>query len=213
MIRLLIADDHHLFRQGLKRLLADHADMMVVAEAADVDQVTESVRCGEFDVAVLDLTMPGRDGLEMIAEVKAMKPGLRVLILSMHGEESYVLRALRAGADGYLTKENAAEEVVAVVRRLAAGGKYLEPDIAERVAWRLARYDNGDRPHTALSEREMKIFHMLVAGKRGGEIARELCLSEKTVSTHKAHVLRKMNMRNRTELVLYAIKHGFVAPP
>lgn len=213
MIRLLIADDHHLFRQGLKRLLSDHADMTVVAEAATVNEVSEAVRSQALDVAILDLTMPGRDGVDMIAHVKALKPTLHILILSMHGEESFVLRALRAGADGYMTKENAAEEMVSVIRRLAAGGKYVGPAIAERVAWRLAHYDSSEQPHTALSDRELKIFHLLVAGKRGGEIARELSLSEKTVSTHKAHVLKKMNMHNRTELVLYAIKHQLVSPP
>jgi DNA-binding NarL/FixJ family response regulator len=213
MIRLLIADDHHLFRQGLKRLLADHTDMKVVAEAADGDQVIEAVRAQAIDVAVLDLSMPGRDGLDMIAQVKVLKPALHVLVLTMHGEESYVLRALRAGADGYMTKENAAEEMVEVVRRLAAGGKYVGPGIAERVAWRLAHYDRCEQPHTTLSARELKVFQMLVAGKRGAEIAQELSLSEKTVSTHKAHVLKKMNMTNSTELVLYAVKHQLVSPP
>jgi DNA-binding NarL/FixJ family response regulator len=211
MVRLLIADDHVIFRQGLMRLLADHADMSVVAQAGDGAQVIEALRAHDVDVLILDLSMPGRGGVELIPQAKSMQPGLRVLVMTMHGDEPYVTQALRAGADGYMTKEGAADEVAAAVRRVAGGGRYVCASVAERLALRIATQDESDVRHTRLSERELRIFEMLVAGKRGWEIAQELSLSEKTVSTHKAHVLSKMEVTNRTELVLYAIRHGLVA--
>lgn len=210
MIRLLIADDHQIFRQGLVRLLADHDDMVVVAQAADSAEVIEAVRAHPIDVLILDLTMPGRGGVELIAHSKAVRPGLRVLVMTMHGEEPYVTQALRAGAEAYMTKEDAADELTLCIRRVASGGRYVSSAVAERLALRIASRDDGEQRHSHLSEREYRIFEMLVAGKRGWEIARELSLSEKTVSTHKAHVLRKMNVTNRTELVLYAIRNQLV---
>lgn len=211
MIRLLIADDHQVFRQGLVRLLSDQADIEVVAQAGDGTQVIDLLRSVPVDVLVLDLSMPGRGGVEVIAQAKAVRPGLRVLVMTMHGDEPYVTQSLRAGADGYMTKEGAAEEVAVAVRRIAAGGRYVCSNVAERLAIRIATQDDGDTRHTRLSERELRIFEMLVAGKRGWEIATELTLSEKTVSTHKAHVLSKLQVANRTELVLYAIRHGLMA--
>ena len=210
MIRLLIADDHQIFRQGLVRLLADHEDMVVVAQAADSAEVIEAVRAHPIDVLILDLSMPGRGGVELIAHSKAVRPGLRVLVMTMHGEEPYITQALRAGAEAYMTKEDAADELTLCIRRVANGGRYVSSAVAERLALRIATNDNGEQRHSHLSEREYRIFEMLVAGKRGWEIARELSLSEKTVSTHKAHVLRKMNVTNRTELVLYAIRNQLV---
>jgi DNA-binding NarL/FixJ family response regulator len=211
MIRLLIADDHRIFRQGLKRLLADHADLSVVAEAATCAEVVDQVRAHPVDVLILDLSMPGRGGIELISHAKALRPGLRVLVMTMHGEDPYVTQALRGGADGYMTKEDAADELGLVIRRIAAGGRYVCAAVAERLALGIATQDDGEQRHAHLSEREYRIFEMLVAGKRGCEIAQELSLSEKTVSTHKANVLRKMNVTNRTELVLYAIRHQLVA--
>ena len=211
MIRLLIADDHQLFRQGLKRLLSDYVEMIGVDEAADVGEVMLAVRNQEIDVVILDLTMPGRDGVEMIAHVKAQKPLVKVLVLTMCGDESVVLRAVQAGANGYMTKENAAEDIVRAIRRVASGGKFVGSDMAERVAWQLMRF--GGPPHTSLSNREMKILNLLILGRRGADIAKELAVSPKTVSAHKANVLKKMNLNNRTELVLYAIKHGLLAQP
>ena len=210
MIRLLIADDHQIFRQGLVRLLADHDDMVVVAQAADSAGVIEAVRANPIDVLILDLSMPGRGGVELIAHSKAVRPGLRVLVMTMHGEEPYVTQALRAGAEAYMTKEDAADELTLCIRRVAGGGRYVSSAVAEGLALRIASHDDGEQRHSHLSEREYRIFEMLVAGKRGCEIARELSLSEKTVSTHKAHVLRKMNVTNRTELVLYAIRNQLV---
>jgi DNA-binding NarL/FixJ family response regulator len=211
MIRLLIADDHQIFRQGLKRLLADQSDFVVVAEAATGSEAIEAARTHAIDVAILDLSMPGRDGVQMIGYLKAIQPTLKTLVMTMHGETTYVVQALRAGTDGYMTKENACDELAMAIRRLAAGGKYVCPLIAERVTLELVRNDS-EPIHAKLSQRERKVFEMLVAGKRGSDIAQELSLSAKTVSTHKTNVLKKMNAVNRTELVLYAIRHQLVSP-
>jgi DNA-binding NarL/FixJ family response regulator len=211
MIRLLVADDHQIFRQGLTRLLSDHADMIVAAEAANYGEVVEALRGQSIDVAIIDLSMPGRGGVELISHVKKLQASMRVLVMTMHGDEPYVTQALRAGADGYMTKEHAADELAMVIRRLAKGGRYICSSVAEKIALGIGADPHGEVRHARLTERELKIFEMLVAGRRGWEIALELSLSEKTVSTHKAHVLKKMNVTNRTELVLYAICHQLVA--
>jgi DNA-binding NarL/FixJ family response regulator len=211
MIRLLVADDHRMFRQGLTRLLADQDGIEVVAQAATSAEVLDALREHTVDLAVLDLSMPGRGGADLITRVKSLKPDLRILVITMHGDDPYVTQALRAGADGYMTKENAAEDLIRAIRRVAAGGRYVCSAVAERLATGIATRAEGNAAHALLSDREYKIFEMLVSGKRGWEIADELSLSEKTVSTHKSHVLRKMNLTNRTELVLYAIKHQLVA--
>jgi DNA-binding NarL/FixJ family response regulator len=207
MIRLLIADDHRIFLQGLRRLLADHQDLTVVAEARNYAEVMNAVRHHELDVAVLDLSMPGRDGVEMISHVKVMKPSLKTLIMTMHMEEPWVTRALRAGTDAYMIKDNAAEQLVEVIRRVARGERYVCPEVAERIALSLPFDGDGLASHKRLTDREYKVFELLIAGKRGSDIARVLSLSAKTVSSHKAHLLRKMKMNNCTELVRYAIKH------
>ena len=210
MIRLLVADDHQIFRQGLIRLLSDEADMEVVAEAADHASALEAMREHRVDVAIVDLSMPGRGGVDLITRAKALKPSPRILVMTMHDEDHYVTQSLRAGADGYMTKENAAEELTLVIRRLYKGGRYVCAAVAERLALGIGAPEQTERPHAILTDREFKIFEMLVAGKRGYEIAQELSLSEKTVSTHKVHVLKKMNVSNRTELVRYAIRHNLV---
>jgi two-component system invasion response regulator UvrY len=210
MIRLLVADDHQIFRQGLKRLLADHDDLSLVAEAADCVEVVDALRAQPIDVSILDLSMPGRGGVELIGYARSLQPAMHILVMTMHGVEPFISQALRAGADGYITKEHAADELVQAIRRVAGGGRYICPSVAEHLARGIAAHEPGDLRHTRLSSREYKIFEMLVAGKRGWEIARELSLSEKTVSTHKTHVLQKMNVSNRTELLLYAVKHQLV---
>lgn len=207
MIRLLIADDHLLFRQGMRRLLADEADIEVVAEAANCAEVVDAVRKKDIDVAILDLTMPGRGGPELIRQVKAMSPDVCILVLTMHSEEALVLATLKAGANGYMTKEDAADEVVTAVRKLAHGGRYVCQRVAESIAFGMSCPDDKP-PHTRLSARELRIMGMLAAGKRGSEIASELLLSEKTVSSHKTNLLRKLNLHNNAELVVYALNHG-----
>lgn len=191
-------------------MLVDYEDISIVAEAGNCAEVIDTMRSCDPEVAVLDLSMPGRDGPEMIAHVKAVKPSLKVLVMTMHHEEAFVMSSLRAGADGYILKDDAAEELVAAIRQVARGGRYLCPEIAASIATAIPLGRNGQPAHTRLTERESKVFRMLIAGRRGSEIAQELALSEKTVSTHKAHVLRKMNLSNRTELVMYAIKHGLI---
>jgi len=210
MIRLLVADDHQIFRQGLRRLMADHDDLSLVAEAANYAEVVDALRTHAVDVSIFDLSMPGRGGAELISHAKSLRPEMRILVMTMHGEEPFISQSLRAGADGYITKENAADDLVQAIRRVAGGGRYICPSVAEHLALGIAAHEPGDLRHTRLSSREYKIFEMLVAGKRGWEIAQELSLSEKTVSTHKAHVLQKMNVSNRTELLLYAVKHQLV---
>jgi DNA-binding NarL/FixJ family response regulator len=208
MIRLLIADDHLLFLQGLRRLLDDESDLEVVAEAANCAEVIDAVRNHAIDVAILDLNMPGRSGADMIRQVKLMSPHVCILVLTMHSEEALVLAALKAGASGYMTKEDAADEVVTAIHKLAHGGRYVCRQVAEGIAFGMSGQDDGRPPHARLSARELKILGMLSAGKRGSEIASELSLSEKTVSTHKSNLLRKLNLRNTAELVVYAINHG-----
>ena len=208
MTRLLIADDHLLFRQGLRRLLADEADFEVVAEASNYAEVIDAVGKRDIHVAILDLSMPGRGWVEMIKQVKLISPRVYILVLTMHSEEALVLAALKAGANGYMTKEDAADEVSTVIRKLAHGGRYVRPQVAERITFGISCPD-GDKPlHARLSARELTILEMLSAGKRGSEIASELALSEKTVSTHKVNLLRKLNLNNNAELVVYAVNHG-----
>jgi len=207
MIRLLIADDHTMFRQGLKQLLVEQPDLRVVAEAGNAQEVLEGLHKHSIDVVILDLSMPGRDGIELIQHVKNMRPTLPLLVLTMHDHEQYASKALKAGASGYITKDCAAEQVVIAVRRLAQGGEYISPGIAEKLAFQLTRQGVSTQPHTSLSDREFKIFEMFVLGKTGTQIAAELSLSKKTVSTHKVRLLKKMNLRNEFELVHYAIEH------
>jgi DNA-binding NarL/FixJ family response regulator len=210
MIKLLLADDHRIFRQGLNRLLVDHQDMVIVAEAADHESARNAIRNHDLDVAIVDLSMPGRGGIDLISFAKSVKPKLRVLVLTMHDEDHFVEQSLRAGADGYITKETAADELRQAILRIFQGGRYVSAPVAERIALGMFSHVNGEKRHESLSVREFKIFEMLVAGKRGNEIANELSLSEKTVSTHKIHVLKKMNLTNRTELILYAIRNNLV---
>jgi DNA-binding NarL/FixJ family response regulator len=208
MIRLLLADDHKMFREGIKSLLADYPHIAVTGEASCYAEVIDCLRLGDFDLAVVDLSMPGRDSIELIAHVKALRPALPVLVLTMYGEEIYASRALRAGASGYVTKDSAAQQLVGAIEKLAAGGEYISPAVAERLALQFTRRkDHGELPHTLLSNREYRIFEMLVEGKTVSAIAALLNLSGKTVSTHKARLLKKMNLHSQTDLVRYTIEH------
>ena len=211
MIRLLIADDHLLFRQGLRRLLADEVDFEVVAEAANSAEVIDAVRKQDINVAILDLSMPGSGWADMIKQVKALSTHVYILVLTLHSEEAIVLAALRAGANGYMTKEGAADEVVTAIRTLAHGGRYVCRQVAESIAFGMSCPGDDKLLHARLSARERMILEMLSAGKRGSEIASELSLSEKTVSTHKVNLLRKLNLNNNAELVVYAVNHGLSA--
>lgn len=212
MIRVLLADDHAIVRAGLKEILADTGDIAVAGEATNGQEVLERVRGNDYDVAVLDLSMPGRNGIELIRLVKAEKPKLRILVLSMHSEQQYAVRALKAGASGYLTKDSAAEQLVAAIRRIAAGGAYVTPETAERLALDAGRASDAP-PHTLLSDREFQVFLLIAKGAAVGEIARQLSLSVKTVSTHKTRILEKMGLANPAELIRYALEHQLLDGP
>jgi len=209
MIRLLVADDHRIMRQGLRQLLAEQNDFMVAAEAANGFEVLERIREIELDLVVLDLVMPGRHGIDLIKQIKTEKPALPVLVLSMHTEEQYALRALKAGALGYLSKETAADELVAAIRKLVAGESYISARIAQSLALHLAQPEQ--RPaHSQLSDREFHVLVMIARGSSLSEIATELHLSAKTVSTYKARVLEKLKLGSTADLVRYAIDHDLM---
>jgi len=207
MTRIVIADDHAIVREGLKRIVGDVADMQVVGEAADGTEVMQRVRELDFDVLVLDLSMPGRSGMELIKLVKAEKPKLRVLVLSMHQELQYAVRAIKSGASGYLTKESAPAQLEQAIRKVASGGAFVTPEVAEQLALGAMPGSEG-HPHESLSDREFEVFRLLAAGVTVTDIATRLKLSVKTVSTHKANLMQKMGLQNASELVRYAMKHG-----
>jgi DNA-binding NarL/FixJ family response regulator len=207
MIRLVIADDHAIVREGLKRIVGDAPGLHIEAEAADGNEVMKIVRERDFDVLMLDLSMPGRSGMELIKLVKAEKPKLRILVLSMHQETQYAVRAIKSGASGYLTKESAPGQLVQAIHKIAGGGAYISPEVAEQLA--LGAMPGGEKaPHELLSDREFEVFRQLVVGSSVTEIAGNLKLSVKTVSTHKANLLGKLGVANQSELVRYAIRHG-----
>jgi DNA-binding NarL/FixJ family response regulator len=211
MIRVVIGDDHTLMREGLKQLLqADGLD--VVGEACDGNGVIEKVRTTEFDVLLLDLSMPGKSGLELIKWVKEMRPKVRILVLSMHSERQYAIRAIRAGASGYLTKESAPSQLVAAILKVAAGGAFVSPAVAEMLALEGVRSMDGPR-HASLSDREFEVFRLLVAGVTVSDIAERLNLSSKTISTHKARLMEKMGITSSAELVRYALSHDLLDDP
>jgi DNA-binding NarL/FixJ family response regulator len=204
MIRVLLADDHPLVREGLKQLLSATADVRVEGEAANGDEALALVKSIDFDIAVVDLSMPGLAGIELVKRLKLEKPRLRVLVLSMHGEQQYAARALRAGASGYLTKDSAVEQLVPAIRKVAAGGVH----ISEAAAAHLVAAAAGDGPvHRRLSDREFEVFRLLVAGHGPTEIADQLHLSVKTVSTHKTRILEKMGAESIADLVRYAVEN------
>lgn len=205
--KVLLADDHTIIRDGLKQILADTDDLEVIGEAANGLEVMQRVRDLPCDILVLDISMPGRSGLDLIRLIKDEKPNMPILILSMHHEEQYAVRALQAGASGYLTKESDAELLVAAIRRVANGGVHLSENVAQMMV-RGIQPSNSSAPHALLSDREYEVFNMLVKGQGLTEIGSELSLSVKTISTHKTHILQKMGMSNTAELIHYAIAHG-----
>ena len=212
MIRIVIADDHTIVREGLKQLLAAASDIDVVAEARNGQEVMHQVRGNDFDVLLLDMSMPGKSGTELIKQVKDEKPKLRILVLSMHEERQYAVRAIKSGASGYLTKDSASTQLVTAIRKVSSGGAFISAEVAEALA--LSARSQGEGPlHAALSDREYQVFQMLASGTSVSEIAARLNLSVKTVSTHKARLLEKLGARNQTELVHYALKHRLIDDP
>jgi DNA-binding NarL/FixJ family response regulator len=206
MIRVFIADDHEFIRAGLKSILAGIADIEVIGEAASGHEVLQALREKTLDALILDMSMPGLSGLELIKRIKTEWPKQKILVLTMHTNKQYAVRAIRAGATGFVSKASASEELVAALRKIMSGRPYISTEIAEELA--LSQQPNNDAArHTALSDREYHVFELLVSGKSVGDIAGSLNLSVKTVSTHKARILEKMAMTSTAELVRYAVAH------
>ena len=205
-LRVLIADDHAIIRRGVKEILTDAPDVTDVGEAGNPQEVLRLVRTSRWDAVVLDIGLPGRGGLDVLKDIKAEYPRLPVLILSMHPEEQYAVRALRAGASGYLTKESAPERLLEAVRRITSGGRYISPSLADRLAANLV-LDASKPVHESLSDREFEVFTRIGGGMTVGEIARELALSVKTVSGYRAKILEKTGLANNAAAMKYVLDH------
>jgi len=209
VIRILIADDHAILRRGLKEILVRELQDVFCGEAEDAQQVLAQVRNCEWDLVMLDITMPGRSGLDVLKDLRSMCPKLPVLVLSMHPEEQYGKRVLKAGAWGYMNKKSAPEELIKAIRKLLAGGQYVSPALAEKLAWDLKR-DATRLAHEILSDREFEILRMIASGKTVTQIAGDLHLGVSTVSTHRARILEKMHMTTTAELMYFAISNHLV---
>jgi two-component system, NarL family, invasion response regulator UvrY len=210
-LRILIVDDHPIVRQGLRQTLADAADVGEIGEAADGPQAIDLVRQSNWDAVVLDIGLPGRGGIEILKDIKRERPRLPVLILSMHPEDQYAVRALRAGAAGYMTKETATEKLLEAIRKITTGGRFISEELGERLALELTIEVPGS-PHASLSDREFEVLRLIGSGLSVGDIADRLSLSVKTVSTYRARVLEKMRMKNNAELMQYALTNRLCDP-
>ena len=211
MIRIVIADDHTLMREGLKRILEGNDEITVVGEAIDGFSVLEQVRKGGFDLLLMDLSMPGRSGIDLIRQIRTEAPSLPILVLTMYEEEQYAVRSIRAGAQGYLTKESAGAQLVTAIRRIASGRPYISMEVSEQLAMNIMAPEK-ELTHQQLSNREFEIFNLLAKGKTITEIGTQLHLSVKTVSTHKSRIFHKMGMHSLVEIVQYALAHHLLAP-
>jgi len=209
VIRVLIADDHAILRRGLREILMRELDGVVCGEAENAQQVLAQVQNQNWDLAIVDITMPGRSGLDVLRDLQRVQPGLPVLVLSMHPEDQYGKRVLKAGASGYMNKESAPEELIKAIRKVLAGGRYVSPVLAEKLAVEWGT--NAGRPlHDNLSDREFEVLRMIALGKTISQIAAELHLSTTTVSTYRARILEKMNMTTTAELMRYALRNDLV---
>jgi DNA-binding NarL/FixJ family response regulator len=209
VIKVLVADDHAIVRRGLRQILSETQDIIVAGEAASGDEVLRHVREQRWSVVILDISLPRGNGLDMLSAIRRERPDLPVLILTVHPEEQYAVRCIRAGAAGFLTKESAPERLIEAVRKVGGGGRYVSPELAETLASVLAGQSPG-APHERLSDREFEVFKMLGSGKTVSQIAEDLALSVKTVSTHRARILKKMSMRTNAELTHYALRNHLV---
>jgi DNA-binding NarL/FixJ family response regulator len=210
MIKVLLADDHHVVREGFRRIVEDAGDMKVVAEAADGREAIEQVKKTSPDVAVIDISMPGMDGLEVISQLRYTNPELPILILTMHEEEQYVVRAISAGAMGYVSKRVAPEQLVEAIRKVHAGRRYLTESAAEMLALRITRGAGGTSPLDSLSDREIQVLRRLALGNTNREIAEAYNISIKTVDTYRLRLLQKLSLRNNAELTRFAIQAGLI---
>jgi two-component system, NarL family, invasion response regulator UvrY len=209
-MKILLTDDHAVVRQGLRLILADQFKKAVFGEARNATEALNRIAKEDWDVMILDITMPGRSGLEVLQEAKRLRPKLPVLVLSMHPEDQFAVRLLKAGAAGYLTKESAGTELVGAIKKVVDGGRYISPSLAERIASYLT-IDVQKAPHERLSDREFLVLRMIGSGKAVSQIARELCLSVKTISTYRARLLEKMDLKNNAELTHYAMQKNLVS--
>jgi DNA-binding NarL/FixJ family response regulator len=208
-MKILLADDHAVVRHGLKQILADQFKRAIFGEARNAHEALDLVWKEHWDVVVLDITMPGRSGLEVLREIKKSKPRVPVLVLSMHPENQFAVRVLKRGASGYMTKESAADELVGAIKKVLAGGRYVSTSLGEKLATYLAA-DTPKAPQEMLSDREFQVLRLIASGKIVSEIARELSLSVKTISTYRTRILEKMRLRNNAELMHYAMRHQLV---
>ena len=208
-MKILLADDHAVVRHGLKQILADEFKRAIFGEARNAQEALDLVWKENWDVVVLDITMPGRSGLEVLREIKRSKPKLPVLVLSMHPENQFAVRVLKRGASGYMTKESAPEELVGAIKKVLAGGRYVSASLAEKLATYLAS-DTQKPAQELLSDREFQVLRLIASGKIVSEIAKELSLSVKTISTYRTRILEKMGLRNNAELMHYAMQHQLV---
>jgi DNA-binding NarL/FixJ family response regulator len=204
MIRILLADDHELVRDGLRRILGAAGDLQVAGEAASGDAALALVRANDYDVALIDMSMPGLSGIDLVKRLKVEKPALKLLVLSMHGEQQYAARALKAGASGYLTKDSASSQLVSAIRKVAAGGVHISEAAAASLV------NAAKEPHQALSDREFEVLRLLASGLSPTEIGERLHLSVKTVSTHKARLLEKLGLHGTADLVRYAMENNLL---
>jgi DNA-binding NarL/FixJ family response regulator len=209
MIKILVADDHAVVRRGLRQILAEAPDIVLGGEATNGQEVLSKVRSDHWDVVVLDISMPGRSGLDVLRDLKHERPKLPVLVLSMHAEDEYAVRVLKAGASGYLTKGAMPEEVVRAIKKVVSGGKYVTSRVAEKLVFDLGK-DTEKPPHATLSDREYEVMCMIASGKTVGNIAKELSLSVKTISTYRTRILEKMKLQTNAELTRYAISNRLV---
>jgi two-component system invasion response regulator UvrY len=206
MIKILVADDHPIVRRGLKQIIADSPGMVVTGEASNGQKVLDQVQKNDYDVVLLDISMPGRSGLDILGQLKSERPGLAILVLSIYPEEQYAVRVLRSGASGYMTKESAPEELIAAIRVVSSGRKYVSSSLAQRLATELGAAAQKSTQEL-LSDREYSVLRLIASGKTKGGIAEELSLSPKTISTYRSRILKKLGLKTDVELVRYAIEH------
>jgi len=209
MINILIADDHAIVRKGLKQILSETSDMSVAAEASSGEEALEKIAHNNFDMILLDISLPGKNGLDVLRQIKREKPKLPVVILSVYTEEQYAMSAFKAGASGYLTKESAPEELISALRKISRGGKYVTSSLAEKMALRISAIKER-LPHDRLSEREYEVMCMIASGKTINQIAKKLSLSASAVSTYRSRILEKMEMSGTSDIIRYVVKHGLL---
>lgn len=209
MLKILVVDDHPVVRQGIMRIIEETSDMKVTGEAENGNEAVKKLKEEEYDLMLLDISMPGSDGLDVIREIKRLKPDLPVLILTIHPEKYYGLRMLQAGASGYLTKQNAPFELIEAIRRVSQGGMYISDSLAQLLV--ASKNSAAGKPgHEKLSDREYQIMYMIASGKKVKAIADELCISVKTIHVHRRHVLEKLDMTSNAEIIHYAIQNGIL---